>query len=257
MLAHSQNEREGNSMDTNTTQADGFVLDDGANAHSMRVNNLHGVRYIEMFLAAKDPKTGDLVAACYNSMLNPTGIPASRDTAPQAAVAGLDFEKITKDFGLLGASLNGPKIYMPDWADLEKGVMRDFNGIKAPWVAQLNLAGGGAVSDMEAYAPATIARNSGIGWNKGTTVLLIDDADGNTWIMKGFQLGLEPQHTLEQFIAAGESNFKKLPAGWKFRIEVLDEDLVEVPEGGVATIMPDEFFNVYDKAGPGMTNYTP
>jgi hypothetical protein len=33
--------------------------------------------------------------------------------------------------------------------------------------------------------------------------------------------------------------------------------LIEVPEAGVATIMPDEFFNVYDKTGPGMSNYKP
>jgi len=26
---------------------------------------------------------------------------------------------------------------------------------------------------------------------------------------------------------------------------------------GVAAIMPDEFFNVYDKTGPGMTDYKP
>jgi len=28
-------------------------------------------------------------------------------------------------------------------------------------------------------------------------------------------------------------------------------------ENGVAWVMPDEFFNVYDKTGPGMTNYRP
>jgi hypothetical protein len=33
--------------------------------------------------------------------------------------------------------------------------------------------------------------------------------------------------------------------------------LIEVPESGVATIMADEFFNVYDKTGPGMSNYRP
>ena len=27
--------------------------------------------------------------------------------------------------------------------------------------------------------------------------------------------------------------------------------------GGVATIIPDEFFNIYDKTGPGMSNYKP
>jgi hypothetical protein len=103
----------------------------------------------------------------------------------------------------------------------------------------------------------SIARKSGLGWNKGTKVLLLDDAKGNTWIMKGFQVGLKPQRTYEQFVAAGGGNFKKLPPGWKFRIKTLDKNFVEVPVTGVATIMPDEFFNIYDKTGPGMSNYKP
>jgi hypothetical protein len=37
----------------------------------------------------------------------------------------------------------------------------------------------------------------------------------------------------------------------------LERDNLEKPEGGVATIMADEFFNVYDKTGPGMSNYKP
>jgi hypothetical protein len=89
------------------------------------------------------------------------------------------------------------------------------------------------------------------------TALLPDDPAGNTWVMKGFELGLKPQHTYEQFVASGAGNFKKLPPGWKFRIKTLDQDLVERPANGLATIMADEFFNVYDKAGPGMTNYKP
>jgi hypothetical protein len=51
--------------------------------------------------------------------------------------------------------------------------------------------------------------------------------------------------------------FKKLPDGWKVRVKTLEKDLIEKPENGLATIMPDEFFNVYDKTGPGMTNYKP
>jgi hypothetical protein len=87
--------------------------------------------------------------------------------------------------------------------------------------------------------------------------LLFDDADGNTWVMKGFQLGLKPKQTYAQFVAAGAKNYTKLPQGWKFRIKTLEKDYIEVPVTGVATIMPDEFFNIYDKSGPGMSNYTP
>jgi hypothetical protein len=240
-----------------TTSAEPKVLADGADAKYKRVENMHQVRYIEIFLAGREAKTGKLVAACYNTMFTSNGIPASKDTAPQQLVQGLDFAQMKKDYGLLGASLNGPKLWMPDWTEADTGRERDFNGIKAAWVAQLNMDKGTGVSESTPYKTMTIARKSGIGWNKGTTALLLDDAEGNTWIMKGFQQGLKPQYTYQEFVAAGQSQFKKLPPGWKFRVKTLEKDLVEIPEGGVATIMPDEFFNVYDKTGPGMTNYKP
>lgn len=233
------------------------VLADGANAKPVRVENMHMTRFIEIFLAAPDAKTGKLVAACFNTMFTPQGIPASKDTAPQALVEGLDFTKMKSEYGVPGAFLNGPKFWLPDWAEGDIGTERVFNGIKAVWVAQLNMDKGAGMGENTPYKPMTIARKSGIGWNKGTKALLLDDAEGNTWIMKGFQLGLKPQYTYEQFVTAGESNFKKLPPGWKFRVKVLEKDLIEVPEGGVATIMPDEFSNVYDKTGPGMSNYKP
>lgn len=230
------------------------ILSDGAGAKSVRIDNLHKVRYIEIFLAGRDPKAGKVVASVYNSSLSPDRAAVGKDTAPQAWVEGLDFAQLKKDFGVLGVSLNGPKLWMSDWLEIENGVTRQFNGVKMPWVATLNLAG---VSETKPYKPMTIDRKSGVGWNKGTTALLLDDADGNTWIMKGFQQGLKPQYSHAEFVAAGASQFKQLPPGWKFRIKVLDKDLVEIPEGGVATIMADEFFNVYDKTGPGMSNYKP
>jgi hypothetical protein len=240
-----------------TSSPEPGVLADGKGARKKHVDNMHKVRFIEIFLAGREAKTGNMVAACYNSMFIPGGIPASKNTAPQELVEGLDFDKMKQDYGVPGASLNGPKLWLPDWAEAEVGTERDFNGIKASWVAQLNMDGNSGVDKSTPYKPMTIARKSALGWKKGTTVLLLDDADGNTWIMKGFQLGIKPNYTYEEFVAAGAGNFKKLPAGWKFRIRTLDKDLIETPEKGVATIMPDEFFNVYDKTGPGMSNYKP
>ena len=197
-----------------TTSAEPKVLADGAGAKSGRVDNMHKTRFIEIFLAHRDAKTGKLVAECYNTMFTSKGIPASKDTAPQALVEGLDFAKMKTDYGVLGASLNGPKLWLPDWTEIDMGVERDFNGIKAAWVAQLNMGDNtGGVAESTPYKPMTIARKSGLGWNKGTTVLLLDDAEGNTWIMKGFQLGLKPQHTYEQFVAAGARQLQEAPAG--------------------------------------------
>ena len=44
-----------------------------------------------------------------------------------------------KEYGVLGASLNGPKLWLPDWTDIEIGRERDFNGMQGGWVAQLDM----------------------------------------------------------------------------------------------------------------------
>ena len=239
------------------TPAEPALLADGAGAKYKRFDNMHQTRYIELFLAGREAKTGNIVAACYNTMLTDKGVPASRDSAPQALVDTLDLAKIKHEEGLLGANLNGPKLWQPDWMEIDQGKERTFAGMPMAWVAQLNVPAKGGIGMDQPYQSMTIARKSGLGWNKGTTVMLLDDADGNTWVMKGYQVGLKPTYTYEEFKTAGQSMFKKLPAGWKFRVKTLDKDLIEKPEGGVATIMPDEFFNVYDKTGPRMSNYKP
>jgi len=233
------------------------VLSDGADAKYDRVDNVHQVRFVEIFLVGREASSGNVVAAVYNTMYTDQGIPESKDTSPQALLEGLDFDHIKKEYGVLGASLNGPKLCLPDWVEIDVGTERDFNGLAAVWVAQLNMGDNASVAEVAPYTPQTIARHSGLGWNKGRTVILLDDAEGNTWIMKGFELGLKPQRTYDEFVAALPGVYQKLPEGWKVRVKTLEEDLIERPEGGVATIMPDEFFNVYDKTGTGMTNYKP
>jgi len=232
------------------------VLSDGDNARSKRIENSHLWRFIEIFLAGIDPATGDIVAECYGTYAMPD-VPADKDSAPQAFVESLDLEKIKDQYGVLGASLNGPKLWIPDWFETEVGVAREFGGRQIPWTAQLNLGKKTDIGNITPYEPVTIARKSAVNWNKGTTVMVLDDPAGNTWIMKGFQLGLKPQHTYAEFMAAGTANFKHLPPGWKARIVTLQQDNLEIPEGGIAPILTDEFFNVYDKTGPGMSNSKP
>lgn len=231
------------------------VLSDGANPKPMRVENSHLMRFIEMYLAGIDPNTGNIVGECYGTYANP--MPANKDTSPQALVAALDMKKIKEKYGVLAASLNGPKLYIQDWFEFEAGAVREFGGLKAPWTAELNLGKEVSIAGLKPYKPMTIARKSAVGWNKGTKVMVLDDDAGNTWIMKGFELGLKPKYTYDQFMSAGAANFKQLPPGWKVRVVTLAQDNVERPEGGVAIIMMDEFQNVYDKTGPGMSNSKP
>jgi hypothetical protein len=234
------------------------VLHDGDDVKKGRVDNMHKTRFIELFFAYEGSNKEGIVAECFNTMFTSKGIPESKNTAPQELVEALDLDKMAKEYGVANVSLNGPKLWLPDWTEIEEGKERSFDGIEARWVAQLHMGDNAAgVKSTKPYTPQTIIRKSSLGWNKGTRVLLLDDAEGNTWVMKGFQLGLHPQHTYDEFIAAGQSMYKELPAGWKLRIETLEKELIETPKDGAATIMADEFFNVWDKSGPGMMNYKP
>lgn len=76
-----------------------MALDDGVGAKPVRVDKMHMTRSIEIFLAHRHANTGKLAAECYNTLLAEQGIPASKDTAPQAEVAGLDFARIKTDLG--------------------------------------------------------------------------------------------------------------------------------------------------------------
>ena len=234
------------------------VFSYGDNAKHLTVGNMHQTRYIELFLADRDPESGKIVAACFNTMFSSHGIPGSKDTAPQKEVAGLDFKKIAKQYGVIDVSLNGPKLWLPDWTQIDQGKQVDFNGLHTAWVAQLEMGENAkGVRATKPYTSQYIARKSALGWDKGTTVMLLDDPDGNTWVMKGFQLGLHPKYSYDEFMSKGAAMFKKLPEGWKVRVIKLEKELIEKPVKGVATIMADEHFNVYDLTGPGMMNYKP
>ena len=143
------------------------VLGDGAGAQYKRVENMHQTRFIEIFLAAREASTGNMVAACFNTMFTSKGIPASKDTAPQALVEGLDFEKMKQEYGVLGASLNGPKLWLSDWTDIDVGKEREFNGIPAAWVAQLNMGNNTSVGETTPYKPMTIATEERAGLEQG------------------------------------------------------------------------------------------
>lgn len=232
--------------------------DDGAHTQTKRFDHLNQVRYLEVFVVGGNALTGHLVANVYNTTFAPSVDLATKDSAPQAYAESLNTDAIKSQFDAFGAAINGPKQWMLDWVDIPLGAEQDINGLKIPWCAELHLTKS-QLKEMGkfAYVSTTIARKSAFGMNKGTRVFLIDDADGNTWVMKGFEQGLHPRWTYDEFAADPASHFQKLPPGWKYRTEILDKDLILIPETGVATIMPDEFFNVYDKTGPGYSNYKP
>ena len=226
--------------------------DDGANAKMAHHTNTLDNRYLEVFVIGGNYITGHLKANCYNTEgYNVNPIPG--DFAPQNLVDKLNADEIKKEYKALGAFINGPRRWCLDWIDIPTGVERDFSGLKAPWVATLLLKRG--QKGKVPFETGQIERKSAFGINKGTTVFLLDDPAGRTFVMKSYSLVLDSTMTREK---VPEMMAKiKFPSGWKYRVKVLDQDLVLIPESGVCTIVPDDSDNVYDLTGPGFSNYKP
>jgi hypothetical protein len=110
--------------------------------------------------------------------------------------------------------------------------VRDFGSIKAAWCAVVNMPKG---TEWKPYTPTTVERKTQFGFNKGQTAYLLDDPEGNTWIAKSFTQAVSPENTYDN-LATLESRLK-LPAGWEFRTKVLDQDLILIPESGVARVL--------------------
>jgi hypothetical protein len=106
-----------------------------------------------------------------------------------------------------------------------------------------------------AYAPTTFERKTQMGFNQGKPVFILDDPEGSTWVMKSSSLIVDPTNTHDKLETLGE-RLKPAP-GWKFRVVVLDRDLILKPESGVAPIVQDELGNTYDKTGTGLSNFKP
>jgi hypothetical protein len=230
--------------------------DDGANAKVMRFDNLRDVRYAEVFLIGGDAVTHNLEAAFYNtSGLNNSVDP--RDTCPAALWAKVDPEKLKKQYDVLGVFKNGPRHWAMDWIELPVGAERDFDGLKARWMGQVKLP-----KDIDlkkkgssAYKPTTVARKSQMGFGKGKPVFILDDPEGNPWVMQAYSLIVDPN--LNYDALAGLGSKLKLPPGWKFRVKVLDEDLTIRAVDGIAHIMQDDLENTYDLCYGGSSNYKP
>ena len=73
--------------------------------------------------------------------------------------------------------------------------------------------------------------------------------------MKSASLIVDPKQTYDSLKDLG-SRLKPAP-GWKFRTEVLEQDLVLTADNGAVNITQDELGNTYDRVGGPYSNYKP
>lgn len=226
---------------------------DDVGATLMRFDAIRGHRYAEIVLVGGDA-AGQQAGGIYNTVgLNdPTG---TGDSCPQQIWDRVDFDKLAAEYKVLWVFKNGPRLWCLDWIEAMVGTERDFSGLHARWVMWLDVTAAMREQESFPYRPVTGQRDTRFGINAGSPAYILDDPDGDSWVMKSVSLITHPEQTYEGLPGLGDR--LQLPPGWRFRHVVLDADLVLTPDNGTARITQDDLGNVYDRAGGSFSNYTP
>lgn len=227
---------------------------DDAGAKLMRFEGVRGQRYTEIFIIGGNAITKHLVGGVYNTIgLNdPAG---SGDTSPDAVLDKIDVDVLKDEQDALGAFKNGPRLWCLDWVEVMVGKERDFNGLKARWVMWLDVPKEMRKHESVAYKPISGKRDTQLGINAGSPAFILDDPDGDSWVMKSASLIVDPDQTYESLKDLGGR--LHLAPGWKFRAVVLEKDLVLTPDDGAVKITQDDLGNTYDRVGGAYSNYKP
>jgi hypothetical protein len=230
--------------------------EDNAGATLKRYDGVRGNMYTEIFLIGGNPVTKDLKGGVYNTIgLNSST--GTGDSVSKAMLDKVDVDALKKQYDVLGAFKNGPRLWTLDWLEVVIGKERDFGGVKARWVNWLELPPGVDLHKAggAAYVDIHVERNTKFGFNRGTRIYVLDDPEGNPWVMKSASLIVDPNQKYADLEKLGSR--LKPHAGWKFRTVVLDRDLVLTPDNGKAHITQDDIGNTYDRAGGPYSNFKP
>jgi hypothetical protein len=138
---------------------------------------------------------------------------------------------------------------------VKAGKERDFQGLKARWVMWFPIPDAIREGREQSYAVMDAKRDTSMGIKKGSRAHILDDPEGNVWVMKSASLIKDPNQKYEDLKDLGSR--LKLPPGWKFRSLILEQDLVFMTEDGKSQITQDDLGNTYDRVGGPFSNYRP
>jgi len=229
---------------------------DDAQLTEIKFDNLMASRYTEILLVFGNAITKNYTAGVYNSTgLNGANPAGGGDSSPAAILDKIDMKKVKEDNAALSTVKNGPRLWTIDYLGAKFGTERDFQGLKARWVMWFPIPAALREGKDLSYAIMDAHRNTSMGIRKGSRVYILDDPQGTSFVMKSASLIVDPNQKFEDLQNLGSR--LKLPAGWKFRTLVLEQDLVFMTDNGATNITQDDLGNTYDRVGGVYSNFKP
>jgi hypothetical protein len=229
---------------------------DNAQLTELQFENLMGSRYTEILLVFGNALTSTYTAGVYNTVgLNGANPGGGGDSCPAEILDKIDMKRVKQDNRALSSIKNGPRLWAVDYVGVKTGKERDFQGLKAHWVMWFPIPDEIRKGKDLSYQVMHATRDTSMGIRKGSRAYILDDPQGNSWVMKSASLIKDPSQRFEALKDLGSR--LKLPTGWAFRSPVLEEDLVFQTDNGKTQITQDELGNTYDRVGGPFSNYKP
>ena len=220
----------------------------------MTFDSLRGVQYAEIWMLVGSPQTG--IIGHYFNTSNLNNSANKMNTCPASIWDKVSATALHAEYDTYVVFKNGPRGWTMDSLKIPVGPVVAFEGLKTRWMGKGVLPKGVNFKDgLRPYMPLKSHRKSTFVFQKGKPVFILDDKEGTPWVMQAFSKIKDPALTYDSLKTLGSK--LKLSDGWKYRVVVLDKELVISTPQGYNWIVQDEFGNTYDACKDGASNYKP
>jgi len=220
------------SEDVSTTSSSAPAVTTTVNPASL---NMHGKRYCEILLL--NLESDGIHAEVFNTY--------PLNDCPQAQWEAIDTAAVAKDEGVVFASPNGPRYWAMDSvvkSDMAEVFMKSFGGMEMNRYASV-FVGTNPADLLIPYSPHAVNRKAAFTFNAGTTVYLLHDAEGKTYVMQSWSQQIDSALTEEDLLSLADR--LQLPEGWTYDYKTLEEDFVVETRAEDAQVLGDDLHNTY------------
>jgi hypothetical protein len=197
--------------------------------------NMHGKRYCEILLL--DLKDDGIYAEVFNTY--------PLNDCPDDQWKAIDTAAVAADEGVVFASANGPRYWAMNSvvkSDMTEVFKKSFGGMEMNRYASVYV-GTSPADLLTFYSPFAVNRKAAFTFNAGTTVYMLHDAEGKTYVMQSWSQQVDPMLTEDDLLTLADR--LQLPEGWTYDYKTLTEDFVVETRAEDAQVLGDDLRNSY------------
>jgi len=197
--------------------------------------NMHGLRYCEILLL--NLQEDGIHAEVFNTY--------PLNDCPDDQWKAIDTAAVATDEGVVFASANGPRYWAMDSvvkADMTEVYKKSFGGMEMNRYASV-FVGTNPADLLIPYSPHAVNRKAAFTFNTGTTVYMLHDAEGKTYVMQSWSQQIDPALTEKDLLTLADR--LQLPDGWTYDYKTLTKEFVVETRAEDAQVLGDDLHNTY------------